>query len=70
MTKCPGQDWTKNHISQAMKLTCNACGRWVHEMSKCNLKDHPDAIKVRQSGLNQSKGKENGKRGYSKINKG
>ncbi len=53
-----------------MKLTCNACGRWVHEMCKCNLKDHPDAIKVRQSGLNQSKGKQNGKRGYSKINKG
>ena len=52
-----------------MKLTCNACGRWVHEMSKCNLKDHPDAIKVRQSGLNQSKRKQNKKRSYEVISK-
>jgi hypothetical protein len=38
-------------------------------MCKCNLKDHPDAIKVRQSELNQSKGKQNGERGYEVIPK-
>ena len=33
----------KPTTAKAVKLTCNACGRWGHEMGKCNLKEHSDA---------------------------
>ena len=59
----------KPTTAKAVKLTCNACGQWGHEMSKFNLKEHPDANRSLAKWAESVKGKECKARGYDFIPK-